>query len=171
MILTSIHFLVFISVSLIIYYSLPFKLRWILLLLASYYFYACWNIGYAPLLFFLTWLDYIIAKKISRQQNDPKNKHLLIISIIINIAVLVLFKYTAFLLNSIGSLFDSFNIASRIPLFRLLLPLGISYFTLKKLSYILDVYHHKIEPESHLGKFAIYVAFFPAIAAGLIDRA
>jgi len=169
--ITSAPFAIFIAAALILHYALPSRFRWVILLAASLYFYACWNVIYVPLLLSATALDYVFAKAISSTPFQSRKKRWLILSLSLNLFILFLFKYFSFSASSLNALFEGFNIALRIPFFHLLMPLGISFFTFKKMSYVIDVFKRKIGPEAHFGRFAVYVTFFPAIAAGPIDRA
>ncbi len=155
-----------------LYFLTPSKYRWLLLLTASYYFYSCWKPEYLLILASGTLIDFFLARLIHQSPaGTGKRKAYLLLSLILNIGGLLLFKYLNFFSESFVSLLSSFNIALQLPTFQLLQPVGISYYTFKKISYIVDIYREQQEPSRHLGKFALYLSFFPQLAAGPIDRA
>lgn len=171
MIFNSYIFLIFFFVVVSLYFSIPHKYRWILLLAASYYFYMCWKAEYVIIIAAATLLDYWIALAITKTTGTLARKRYLLLSLFLNLGALFLFKYFAFFNDSVKVLLSHLNIMYNVPSFSLLLPIGLSYYTFKKISYIVDVYRGHREPEKHLGKFALYVSFFPELAAGPIDRA
>lgn len=164
-------FLIFLPVVLVLYFLTPGKYRWVLLLAASYYFYMCWEPAYAMFLVFSTLIDYYCGLRMSKTKNPKEKRNYFLLSIFFNLGFLIGFKYLDFFTASIKALLQPFNILYDAPVFNFIAPLGISYFTFKKLSYIIDIYRENREPERHLGKFALFVSFFPEITAGPIDRA
>jgi len=154
-----------------IYFWLPDRFRWILLLIASYYFYMCWNYKYVVLLLFTTVICYICAIWIHRSRNQLLRKSLLIFTLFSYLGTLFFFKYFNFVGNSINILFQKFNIFYNVPAYHYLLPVGISFYTFQALSYTIDVYKGSIQPEYHFGKFALFKSFFPQLVAGPIERA
>ncbi|MDD3264071.1 MAG: MBOAT family protein [Candidatus Nanoarchaeia archaeon] len=171
MMFNSIVFLLFFIIVVIIYYLIKPKYRWILLLISSYIFYMSWKIEYIILIIISTLIDYFMGLKIYQSSNLKKRKIFLIISLISNLGILFIFKYFNFFISSIGSIFTLFNI-SYIPIsLKVLLPVGISFYTFQTMSYTIDVYRKKLNPEKHLGRFAVYVSFFPQLVAGPIERA
>jgi len=171
MLFNSIHFLIFFPSVLILYFAIPHKYRWILILISSYYFYMSWRVDYIVLLILSTLVDYYSAISISKTNKKYKKNFFLVISLCSNIGILVLFKYFTFINNSIGDLLDIFTIKFTPLELNVLLPLGISFYTFQTLGYTIDVYRGKKEPEKHLGIFACYVSFFPQLVAGPIERA
>lgn len=167
----SFQYLIYFPILLLIYYSISQKFRVIFLLISSYYFYYCWKPEYVILLVIFTLSDYLLAIEIEKSDSAKKRRIILFISLFLNIGALFLFKYITFFSNSLKIFFSQLNIFINIPSIKLLAPVGISYFTFKKISYIIDVYRKTQKPENHFGKFALYVSFFPAIASGPIDRA
>jgi len=170
MLFNSIHFILFLPVVVIIYFSLPYRYRWVLLLIASYYFYMAWRPEYVFLIVFSTLVDYFVAIKMSKVDDKQKRKKYLIMSLVINLGLLFLFKYFNFFSDSTRLLLNNFNIFYNLPSFKLLLPVGISFYTFQTLSYTIDVCKGKRKPEKHLGIFALYVSFFPQLVAGPIER-
>ncbi len=164
------QFLIFLPVVVLLYWIVPNKFRWILLLIASYIFYLFWNVKLIFLILFTTGISYISAILINKSKNDKTKKLWLIITLISCLGVLFFFKYFTFIANSI---IDLINLGSNnIPqlTFSLLLPVGISFYTFQTLSYVIDVYRGKINPEYHLGYYALYVVYFPQLVAGPIER-
>ena len=141
-----------------------------LLLVASYYFYMCWKAEYLLLILVSTSIDYFAAIQMSKQTVQSKRKLYLILSLFVNLGLLFGFKYFNFFNDSLRTIFDQFNVFYDVPLFKVLLPVGISFYTFQTLSYTIDVYRKKRKPEKHLGIFALYVAFFPQLVAGPIER-
>ena len=171
MLFNSIHFLIFFPVVAGLYFFVPHKYRWILLLLASYYFYMSWEPAYALLIMLSTVVDYAAGIWMGKAVHIGKRKVLLLLSLCTNLGLLVLFKYFNFLGTSLEQLFGFMQIDFTSPTLNVLLPVGISFYTFQTLSYTIDVYRRKIEPERHLGIFAVYVSFFPQLVAGPIERA
>ena len=170
MLFNSTQFIIFFPVVVFFYFLLPHRFRWMLLLVASYYFYMCWKAEYLLLILGSTIVDYIAAIQMSRQSTKAKKKLYLILSLAVNLGLLFGFKYFNFFSDSFRTIFDQFNVLYNVPTFKVLLPVGISFYTFQTLSYTIDVYRGKREPEKHLGIFALYVAFFPQLVAGPIER-
>lgn len=170
MLFNSFSFLLFFPVATLLYYLIPHKLRWEYLLLVSYGFYMNWNPSYALLLLCVTIVSYIISISINRSQ-ARKKKRILTIGIIFSILPLVIFKYLNFINDSVFTILNDIGVRIEIPKFNLLLPVGISFFTFKAISYMVDVYKGKTMVEKNLGIYALYIAFFVDLAAGPIDRA
>jgi alginate O-acetyltransferase complex protein AlgI len=166
----SIQFLVFFPIVIALYFIIPFKKRWILLLIASYYFYMCWRVDYIILIMISTIIDYICSNQMSKINLKQKRKKWLIISLISNLGILFGFKYFNFFSEEIQILFNHYNIFYEVPFFNVLLPVGISFYTFQTLSYTIDVYNNKTPAQKHLGVFAVYVSFFPQLVAGPIER-
>lgn len=170
MLFNSTQFIVFFPIVVFLYFLLPHRFRWMLLLSASYYFYMCWKAEYLILILISTLVDYFAAIQMSKQTRQSRRKLYLILSLFVNLGMLVGFKYFNFFNDSLRTVFDNFNIFYNVPAFKVLLPVGISFYTFQTLSYTIDVYRKKREPEKHLGIFALYVSFFPQLVAGPIER-
>ena len=166
----SIHFIIFFIIVLTIYFSISYRYRWVLLLFSSYYFYMCWKPEYVFLIIFSTIIDYYCAIKMGDNNNRKKRKPYLLISIFTNLGLLFFFKYFNFFNQSFNDFFNYFNIFYNTPVFDVLLPVGISFYTFQTLSYTIDVYKGNKKPEKHLGIFAVYVSFFPQLVAGPIEK-
>lgn len=167
MLFNSFTFLLFFPIATLLYYLIPHKLRWGYLLLVSYGFYMNWNPGYALLLIGITLVSYIVGLSVEKSRKQS----FLAAGIVVSLLPLIVFKYMNFINDSVFSLLDSLGIRMQIPDFKLLLPVGISFFTFKAISYMVDVYKGKIEAEKNIGIYALYISFFVDLAAGPIDRA
>lgn len=172
MLFNSINFVIFFSVIFIIYWKLPnqkVSFQNILLLLASYFFYACWDWRFLFLLIFSTFLDYYIGIKLS--QRDAPKKFWFWLSIIINLGFLGFFKYFNFFVDSFAHLMATFGLKLDTWTLNIILPIGISFYTFHGLSYIIDIYKGKIKAEKNIVDYSLFVGFFPLLVAGPIERA
>jgi D-alanyl-lipoteichoic acid acyltransferase DltB (MBOAT superfamily) len=160
-------FLVFFVLIFFIYWRMK-KSQWLLLLVASYVFYASWNLKYLGLIILTTLVNYVAALKI--QENRQRKKTILILTLLFNFGLLFIFKYINFFNYSLSYGLLQLNIHLSLPELKLLLPLGISFYTFTIAAYIADVYSGKIKPAKNLGRFALFVALFPKIIAGPIER-
>lgn len=170
MIFNSIEFLIFFSIILIVYFSISFKWRWLLLLGASYSFYAAWRPIYLFLIVYSTVVDYIVGLKIAETEDKSQRKILLAISLISNLGLLFIFKYYNFFSQSIQAIVTTLGVTLELPTSDLVLPVGISFYTFQTLSYTFEVYKGNIKPEKNAGIFALFVSFFPQLVAGPIER-
>ncbi len=171
MLFNSIEYLVFLPAVVCLYFLSPVRLRWALLLAASYLFYAAWNIAYVALIGASTLADYVAALGMGREPDRRGRRKWLALSLTVNLGLLFTFKYANFAIDSLQMASDGLGIGVDLPTLNVLLPIGISFYTFQTLSYAIDVYRGDREPERHLGKFAVFVAFFPQLVAGPIERA
>jgi len=171
MLFNSVDFLIFLSLAVVAYYAIPYRFRTPYLLAISYYFYMCWKAEYIVLVVISTLSNYAGAIWMERASKQSLKKLVLAFCLIVNLGMLVLFKYLNFFGASVNRALDALNIMAGVPAFDILLPVGISFFTFKSVSYAIDAYNGRIKPERNLVRFAVYVAFFPALLAGPIDRA
>lgn len=171
MLFNSLQFLLFFPLVTAGAFMLPARARWIWLLLASYYFYACWRPLYAALMLFTSLLAWASALGIRRARGAAGRRVWLGLSLAVNLAVLFLYKYYNFLAGSLNSLLADWGVATVLPPFDGLLPVGISFYTFQALSYTIDVYRGTCRIEPHAGLFTLYVSFFPQLVAGPIERA
>lgn len=167
----SVEFLIFFPVVLIAYFALPHRWRWGLLLAASYYFYMAWKAEYAILMLFSTAVNYGIALELEVSENKVIRKILLGVALFCTLGLLFVFKYLGFFTLAVHNLFTHANIGYQVPYLALLLPVGISFYTFQSIGYTIDVYRGRHKAERHFGIFALYVAFFPQLVAGPIERA
>lgn len=171
MLFNSLHYLFFFPIVALLYFALPHRFRWVLILIASYYFYMCWRWEYALMLIFITGVDYWAALEIVRHPAGSFRRRLpLIASIIGNLGLLFFFKYFNFASDSARAVLSAAHLGVSIPQLNVLLPVGISFHTFQSVSYNVDVYRGRIRPERHLGIFALCVAYFPQLVAGPIER-
>lgn len=170
MLFNSLSFVLFFPIVIVLYFVTPNKYRWLLLLLASYYFYMSWNPSYIILIGITTLVSYYTAIKIGASEKKKTKKIMMITSLVINLGILFVFKYFNFFNESLRTTFDFLGLYYNVPYLEFLLPVGISFYTFQTLSYTVDVYHGKTPVEKHLGIFALYVSFFPQLVAGPIER-
>lgn len=169
MVFNSLGFLVFFPIVLLLYRVLPIKVRWVMLLVASYYFYMSWQADLLYLILFTTLVSYFGGLVMEKGQNNIVKKVALAVSIISSLVVLIFFKYFNFLAENIEEIFLLFGKEKDLTL-DLILPVGISFYTFQTLSYVIDVYRGTIPAERHFGYYALYVSFFPQLVAGPIER-
>lgn len=188
-------FLLFLTIVIAVYFLVPKKIQWVVLLMASYIFYAFSGI---KLLFFLmltTGVTYYTGRVLGRINEDTaqyikaqkavlsreerkaykngqtvKKRRVLLAAILINLGILIFLKYFNFLSGSVNAVFSLFSSSVKVPALNLLLPLGISFYTLQSIGYVVDVYRGKYEPDKNLAKFALFLSFFPQIIQGPIAR-
>lgn len=170
MLFNSIHFIIFLPIVVICYWLLPNKLRNVFLLVASYYFYMCWNAGYALLILFTTISTWGISLLINKVTEKTK-KILLVIGLTVNLSILFTFKYYDFFMALVSDCLSRVDIDFQITPLGYVLPVGISFYTFQSLSYLIDVYRNDIKPEKNPIIYALFVSFFPQLVAGPIERA
>ena len=170
MLFNSIEFLIFFPLVTCFAFLTPTRFRWLLLLIASYIFYMAWEPLYAFLIMASTLVDYIAGLRMSLTSDPAKRKAWLILSLVCNLGLLFTFKYFNFAGETLSALLSPFGLEWALPKARWLLPVGISFYTFQTLSYTIEVYCGRQEPEKHLGIFALYVSFFPQLVAGPIER-
>lgn len=172
MLFNSFAYILFLPVVFIIYWILPHKYRWGLLLIASYYFYMSWNPQYIILIFGTTAISYFAALEIEKAEVRGGNKRtFLIAASVFCLGILFLFKYFNFFISSIFEGLKIFSIELSPVTLNLILPVGISFYTFQTLSYVIDVYRGDIKAEHHFGYYAAFISFFPQLVAGPIERA
>jgi len=173
----SFSFLAFFAALTLVYYVVPHRFRWPLLLVASLYFYATFDPRYLILLFAVTLVAYVGGLLLGTSTAASSRKLVLGISIIAVVGALLFFKYWNFFADSAGAVaavFEStagFPLLPTFPRLNLILAVGLSFYTFSCLSYLVDVYREQIPVERHFGFFALYVSFFPKLLAGPIERA
>ncbi len=168
---TSISFAIFLPLAILFYWICPSKYRWIFLLAVSYYFYMSISVPFVLLLLFTTALSYVCALLMERSQTAHHKKMVLTCGTLLLLGILFTFKYLSFFLTRISAVASAFAIPLQAPTIKLLLPLGISFYTFQTLGYLFDVYREKIKAETHFGYYALFVSFFPQILSGPIGRA
>ncbi len=170
MLFNSFIFWGFFVLVLALYRALPHRGQNHLLLLASYVFYGYWDWRFLSLILFSTVVDYILGARIAATEAHSTRKQLLIVSVVINLGVLGFFKYFGFFVTELNSLLAGLGIHSAMPVLRIILPVGISFYTFQSLSYTFDIYRRQTVPANRFSDFALYVSFFPQLVAGPIER-
>lgn len=170
MLFNSFDYLIFFPIVVILYFTIRENWRWLFLLFASYFFYACWKFEYVFLLMGTTLIDYFIGIQIEKAPDRKSKRLLLLVSLIVNLGVLAGFKYLNFFSENANGLLRLFGSDASFPVLNILLPVGISFYIFQSLSYTIDVYRRNSPAEKHIGKFALYVSFFPQLVAGPIER-
>lgn len=173
MLFNSISFAIFLPIIFALYWLLNKNLKWqnLLLLVASYYFYACWDWRFMFLLMFSTFLDYYTGLKMDEGKNEKVRKFWLWLSIGINLGFLGFFKYYNFFADNFAELLRGFGLQVNVWMLKVILPVGISFYTFHGLSYVLDIYFRRIKAERNFVEYAVFVSFFPLLVAGPIERA
>lgn len=174
MLFNSLQFLIFFPIVVGVYYLIPQKIRTYWLLVASYYFYMCWNAKYVLLLLFstiVTFVSGLVLEKCAVNERGKLNKKLCVaVSFVLNLSILFVFKYLDFGIESLNAVLGRLHIALNAPEFDLLLPVGISFYTFQALGYTVDVYRGEIHAEKNFFRYALFVSFFPQLVAGPIER-
>lgn len=167
----SFAYAIFLPIVFAVYWILPFKFRWIAILLASYYFYASWNAKYLVLIIAITAISYFCALLIEKPKFSARQKKLFaFIAVFASLSILFVFKYFNFSFSLLSRICNLFSINLHPITLKFLLPVGISFYTFQALSYVIDVYKGKICAEKHFGKYAAFISFFPQLVAGPIER-
>jgi alginate O-acetyltransferase complex protein AlgI len=166
MLFDSFQFALFFPIVVCLFWCTPQRLRWVLLLVASYYFYMCWRPPYAILLVVITALDFCVGRALGVVTGAGKRRAILLISVAANLSILFVFKYYPFVANTLNS-WQRFNV---FPELAIVLPIGLSSHTFQSMGYMFDVYRRKLEPEQDWGTFALFIVFFPQLVAGPIER-
>jgi len=172
------EFLVFFPIATIVYYLIPFRFRYIWLLICSYYFYMCWNPVYVLLIIFstvVTWISGMALESVkkagwTKERTNRSKKLCVALSFVLNLAVLAYFKYAGFFIGNINSVLSHIHVSYKVPAVDILLPVGISFYTFQALSYTMDVYRDDISAEKNFLRYSLFVSFFPQLVAGPIER-
>ena len=176
MLFNSINFLLFFPIVTLLYFIIPHRVRYIWLLIASYYFYMAWNPVYALLMLTSTFITYLSGILIDRANNlgggnaEKLKKLWVILSLVLNLSILFFFKYFYFAVDNINILLSALHIQLIQPKFDIILPLGISFYTMQIVAYIVDVYKGVVPAERNFLKYALFISFFPKLLAGPIER-
>ncbi|MEL6108805.1 MAG: MBOAT family O-acyltransferase [Planctomycetota bacterium] len=169
----SLEYGVFLLVVVALYWAITQSsvARRTLLLIASYIFYMSWSSYYAGLILFSTLVDFQLGRWMAKEESEPRRRVLLIISLVTNLGLLFVFKYFNFFVETGEQIVSLFGTPVEITRSRLLLPVGISFYTFQTLSYTIDLYRRKLNAETSFLNFAVFVSFFPQLVAGPIVRA
>ncbi len=174
MLFNTLNFAIFLPIVFLLYWFTTkgnLKLQNILLLVSSYFFYACWDWRFLFLLVFSTLLDYYTGIKMSDATNQNNKKFWFWLSISINLGFLGVFKYYNFFAESFKSALDNVGLQVNPWTLQVILPVGISFYTFHGLSYVIDIYKNRIKAEKNFVDYSVFVSFFPLLVAGPIERA
>ncbi len=174
MLFNSINFALFLPIVFVLYwfvFNKYLRIQNYLLLIASYFFYACWDYRFLFLLMFSTLLDYYTGLKMENAPSKYFRKIWLVISVGINLGFLAIFKYYDFFVLSFAEALDMFGLKVHPTTLNIILPVGISFYTFHGLSYVIDIYNQRIHAEKNFVEYAVFVSFFPLLVAGPIERA
>jgi D-alanyl-lipoteichoic acid acyltransferase DltB (MBOAT superfamily) len=171
MVFNSLHFVWFFAAVYLLYRVLPHRPQNWLLLVASYYFYAAWDWRFLFLLIGSTLVDYSCARALDRTDSARGRKVLLCVSLGFNLTLLGFFKYFNFFADTMRTLAEAAGWHVDFVVLRVLLPVGISFYTFVTMSYVIDVYRREIPATRDLVEFGVFVAYFPHLVAGPILRA
>src|ERR1019366_205640 len=171
MVFHSVHYLLFLCVAVLVYYATPFRARWIPLLAASCAFYMSWRLEFVFVLFSIIAIQYVLALRMGQQGEEKKRRWYLFASLAVGLGLLVYFKYAMAIRLGLLRLLAPAGSAPAPSPATLLVPIGISFYTLQTIGYLIDVYHGRRQPEKHFGIFAVFVSFFPIVLSGPIERA
>ncbi len=170
MLFNSLSFAIFLPIVFLVYWAVPHKWRWVILLISSYYFYMSWNVKYVVLILFTTFISYACALGLERAEGVKKKKILIVSTMVASLGCLFFFKYFNFASESIADILNLFTIQVHPITLNLLLPVGISFYTFQTLGYVIDVYRGEVKAEKNFGKYATFISFFPQLVAGPIER-
>jgi alginate O-acetyltransferase complex protein AlgI len=170
----SIDFAIFLPITFALYWFVfkgSRKAQNLLLLAASYVYYGWWDWRFLLLIITSTLVDFFVGKGLEDETREKRRKLLLAVSLTVNLGILVYFKYANFFLDNLVGVFSIFGVEISDPSLNIILPVGISFYTFKTLSYSIDVYRRKMQPTRDFLVYAAYLSFFPQLLAGPIDRA
>ncbi len=195
MLFTSYEFMLFVAVTLLLYYVIPKKAQWPFLLIANYVFYAICGLSYLPFILATTVTVYLAGITLGKMQGrveayiaehkaelsrderkaykaaqKKKQKAVFLLVLLLNLGILAVLKYTNFAIGNVNSLVHAFGGKKQFALADFVLPMGISFYTFQSLGYLIDVYRGKYEPEKNPFRFALFVSFFPQLVQGPISR-
>ena len=167
----SLQYAVFLPCVFAVYWALRRRAQNVLLLCASYVFYGAWNWRFLGLLVFSSVVDFAIGRALGHVDGERRRRALLVTSLVVNLGVLGFFKYFDFFVDSAAELLSSIGLGTTTPALEILLPVGISFYTFQSLSYTIDIYRRRLEPVGSVLDFCTFVAYFPQLVAGPIERA
>ena len=171
MLFSTAAFAVFMAVVFFAYWLMPHKYRWIVILAANAWFYISYDIKYLAVILVTMLASYVCAILIEKQDEKKKKKTIMAAGVVVTLSLLLVFKYLNFALYTVAKILSRFSIPMQATTLKLIMPVGISFYTFMAVGYIADVYKGKTKAERHFGKYAIFVSFFPNISSGPIERA
>lgn len=164
-------FLLFSSLLYWLVFNRKKRLRNVFLLIASYFFYGSWDWRFLFLIIAVTATDFISGRLIHSTESPKRRKSVLVIALVINLGLLFFFKYFNFFISSLNGVLGFVGVSDKFNLLNIILPVGISFFTFQGLSYVIDIYRRQSEPVDDIIAFSAFIAFFPQLVAGPIERA
>jgi len=172
MLFNSIEYLFFLPIVFVLYWysNKRLQIQNLLLLIASYFFYALWDYRFLSLIIISSLTDFVVGLKLNQTKNASTKKLLLFASLTVNLGFLLVFKYCNFFIESFSDLSTLIGFNTNYNTLNIILPVGISFYTFQTLSYTIDVYRSNIKPIKNIINFFTYVAFFPQLVAGPIER-
>ena len=164
------EFLIFYPIVALLYFLLPKKCKWPMLLIASYYFYMFYEASLVVLIAITTVISFLMSHLIEKEERVGLKKLYLAITLITCLGILFFYKYFDFLSLGAFGLISLFGVEASPVVLNLVLPVGISFYTFQTLSYVIDVYRGQVKTEKNLFFYALFVSFFPQLVAGPIER-
>ncbi|MGB7392784.1 MAG: hypothetical protein WA913_00180, partial [Pricia sp.] len=171
MVFTSLNFLLFFPAVVLLFYVTPIRFRWATLLAASYFFYLNIEPVFGLLTAFITLCTYIFTRLIDKAEDDAKKSVFMYINIALILLPLFFYKYFIPINNGMFDMLEAYDIRWGLPQISYFLPVGISYYTFMAIGYTVDVYNEELEAEKNIGMVALFIAFFPLVLSGPIERA
>ncbi|MHB8079590.1 MAG: MBOAT family O-acyltransferase [Candidatus Krumholzibacteriia bacterium] len=171
MLFNSLRFLLFFAVVLLVVPRLSWRRQNLFLLAASYFFYGSWDWRFVGLLLLTTTIDFVCGLRIAAATEPRGRRNWMLAGVIGSLSILAVFKYCGFFVVSFGELLGRLGLEAHLPVLRIVLPVGISFYTFQSLSYTLDIYRGRLEPTRNFPDYALFVSFFPQLVAGPIERA
>lgn len=171
MLFNSFIFVAFFLITYGMYALLRTKTQNRLLLAASYVFYGWWDVRFLSLIFLSTLIDYVCGLRIHETPDQRRRRFYLALSLCSNLGILLFFKYFGFFMESLADLIGLWGLHADPRFLQIVLPVGISFYTFQTMSYTIDIYRNKMEPTRDFLNFALFVAYFPQLVAGPIERA
>ncbi|MBF0431295.1 MAG: MBOAT family protein [Fibrobacteria bacterium] len=164
-------FFLFLAVVLLLYPLGSGNFKKLVLLIASYVFYGLWDWKFLGLIIWITVVIYVFSRQMHTSQKPFHKKLFLAGCIINNLGILAVFKYFNFFTNSLKSVLGTLDVSISNTTLNIVLPIGISFYTFQSLSYAIDVYKNNLKPSERILDFSLFIAFFPQLVAGPIERA
>ncbi len=171
MLFSTAAFAIFMAIVFTVYWLMPHKYRWIVILTANAWFYISYDVRYLAVILITMVASFLCAILIDREREENKKKTIMITGVITALSLLFVFKYLNFALYTVSKVLNRISIPVHETTLKLIMPVGISFYTFMAVGYLVDVYRGKTEPVRHFGKYAIFVSFFPNVSSGPIERA
>ena len=166
----SLEFILFVIITFALYWIIPARSRWLVLLGASLYFYYTYSITYLFILLSVSVVSFLAARLLGRHRDKKADRAVLAIAVAVLAGILVYFKYLNFIIENINQFAEAVHQGKRLAVLNIVLPVGMSFYIFSAVSYLVDVYRKAEEPEINLGHFLLYMIYFPKLLAGPIER-